>query len=194
MIVSRAVRVVVLAALTFVAAASRPAGAARLKALEASGPYPLLREKLKLFGQFVGDWRCTVVTVNPDGSKQPPNKCEWHWGWILGGRGIQDVWIVPSADAGANPIEFGTTVRIYDSRQDVWHCVFLGAIKNNVVVLTARQVGTEIVLETANDQGRVGQWIFSEITEKSFQWRSQVSFDNGKTWHIGQEMSVWRER
>jgi hypothetical protein len=181
-------------ALTFAGLALHPAAAAQLKGLEAPGPFPPLRDKLQLFGQFVGDWRCTVVMVNPDGSKQPPNNCEWHWGWILEGRGIQDVWIVRPADGGANPIEFGTTVRIYDAKHDVWHCVFLGSVKNNVVVLTARQVGNEIVLETGNDQGRVGQWVFSAVTDKSFRWRSQVSFDGGKSWHVGQEMNVWRER
>lgn len=120
----------------------------------------------------------------------------WRWGWILEGRAIQDVWIVhPNSNRpDATPVEYGTTVRVYDPKIDAWHCVWVGPIKNNLGVFTARQVGKEIVLETASDQGRVGQWIFSDITEKSFRWRAQGSGDGGKTWHVIQEITVRRKR
>jgi len=54
-----------------------------------------------------------------------------------------------------------------------------GPIKNNFAVFTARQKGTD-VLEAPNEQGRVGQWIFSNITENSFHWRAQSSGDDAK--------------
>src|ERR1051325_6768046 len=90
-------------ALTFMTA--QLGSAAKLKGLEASGPYPPLRDKLALFGRFVGDWQCTMVMINQDGSKQPPKNCEWHWGWFLEGRAIQDFWIVHAADPGGEPFE-----------------------------------------------------------------------------------------
>src|SRR4029450_1295065 len=142
------------------------------KGLAAVGPYRGLRDKLMLFGQFVGDWDCEVVAVNPDGSKQEANKCKWHWGWVLEGRAIQDVWIVhPKSDQPRlNSIEYGTTLRVYDPKLDTWHCVWAGPIKNSFAVFEARQKGTEIMLETPNERGRVGQWIFSDITQNSFHW------------------------
>src|SRR6266699_2325914 len=118
-----------------------------LQGLHASGPLQSLADKLRLFGQFVGDWDCEEWAVNPDGSKQSSNQCEWHWGWILGGRAVQDVWIVhPKGKPDTQPVEHGTTIRVYDPKLDAWHCVWIGPIKNNFVTFTAKQVRKEIVL------------------------------------------------
>ena len=50
---------------------------------------------------------------------------EWRFGWILGGRAIQDIWIVPAPrrlPAGRpRPIGYGTTVRVYDAGLKAWH-------------------------------------------------------------------------
>jgi hypothetical protein len=64
-------------ALALMTSIAAPALTQTLKGLAAVGPYPSLRDRLMLFGQFVGDWECEVVAVNRDGSKQEPNKCEW---------------------------------------------------------------------------------------------------------------------
>jgi hypothetical protein len=167
-----------------------------LKGLQASGPLQGLGDKLRLFGQFVDDWECEEWAVNADGSKQIPNQCEWHWSWILDGRAVQDVWIVHpnGGKPDAPPVEHGTTIRVYDPKIDAWHCFWIGPVKNNFVALTAKQIGKEIVLETGNDQGRVGQWIFSDITRDAFHWRGQGSSDGGKTWHVLQEMNVRRKK
>ena len=51
---------------------------------------------------------------------------EWHFGWALEGRAIQDVWIVPPrgelrhGDAAANVNSYGTTLRVYDPDIDAW--------------------------------------------------------------------------
>jgi hypothetical protein len=166
-----------------------------LRGLQASSPLPGLADKLRLFGQFVGDWEYEEWAVNPDGSKQTPNQCEWHWGWILNGRAVQDVWIVhPNGKPDAAPVEHGTTILVYDPKIDAWHCAWVGPVKNNFVTFIARRVGKEIVLETPNDQRRMGQWIFSDITSNSFHWRGQGSSDGGKRWHIFQEMNVRRKK
>src|SRR5438067_1641771 len=52
-------------------------------------------DKLTLFGQFVGAWDVDVVNHNPDGTTQTVN-AEWHFGWILEGRAVQDVWQAPT--------------------------------------------------------------------------------------------------
>ncbi len=51
---------------------------------------------------------------------------EWHFGWALEGRAVQDVWIVPPrgelrrGDAAANVNSYGTTLRVYDPDIDAW--------------------------------------------------------------------------
>ena len=63
-------------------------------ALQASGPHPDLVKELMVFGQFVGAWNVDVTTIAPDGTKKEL-KGEWHFGWVLQGRAIMDVWTAP---------------------------------------------------------------------------------------------------
>jgi hypothetical protein len=163
-----------------------------LAGLQASGPLPGLAEKLRLFGQFVGDWELDSVITKPDGSKLA-GKGEWHFGWVLEGRAIQDVFILraPDAKAGTPAASYGTTLRIYDPKIDGWRVVYASAMAGTLETFVARQIGDEIVLEP-KDGGPMYRWIFSEITPSSFHWRSVGSPDGGKTWHVFQEVSVRR--
>src|SRR5438874_12763366 len=61
-----------------------------IKGLGADGPFPELKEKLMLFGQFAGDWELDARYTLPDG-RNTTAKGEIHFGWILSGRGVQDV-------------------------------------------------------------------------------------------------------
>jgi uncharacterized protein DUF4440 len=163
-----------------------------IRGLGASGPTPELAQKMMLFGQFVGDWECDVVLIQPDGSKVN-GSCEWHFGWVLQGRAIQDVFIAHYPDAGSDERSStcGTTVRWYDSKADVWQIRWINARQNVTHTFTARQIGTEIVLD-GTDTPHSHRWVFFEVTPQSFHWRSEDSLDGGKTWKIGQEMSVHR--
>ncbi|TIL41051.1 MAG: hypothetical protein E5Y87_03330, partial [Mesorhizobium sp.] len=51
---------------------------------------------------------------------------EVHFGWVLEGRAIQDVWILPARNTGAQSSLgkwsfYGTTLRVYDPGIDAWH-------------------------------------------------------------------------
>jgi hypothetical protein len=50
--------------------------AQEIRGLGASGPTSELAQKMMLFGQFVGDWECDVVLIQPEGSKIN-GSCEW---------------------------------------------------------------------------------------------------------------------
>lgn len=63
-----------------------------IESLQANAPLTDLAEKLQLFGQFVGSWDAKVFNYKPDGSTQIL-QAEWHFGWVLEGRAVQDVWI-----------------------------------------------------------------------------------------------------
>jgi hypothetical protein len=164
-----------------------------IRSLDASGPAPEWAAKLLLFGQFVGDWECDVVLMKPDGSKIK-GTCEWHFGWTLEGRAIQDVWIAryegaePKTAAGT----YGTTLRWYDPKADLWHVLWVNARENSTHAFTAREAGSEIVLDGQDSPNHPYRWIFSQITPQSFHWRSASSPDGGKTWIVGQEMNVRR--
>lgn len=164
-----------------------------LKGLGAEGPDPALKEKLKLFGQFVGDWEIHSEWFQPDGTTVK-GKGEIHFAWILKGTAIQDVWLggIDNPPPGLPRTAFGTTVRFYDPKMDAWQIVWVEPLALVIQTFTARQVGNEIVMEGKNQEGASERWIFSEITPRSFQWRAEASHDNQKTWQLLQKVSSRR--
>lgn len=94
------------------------ADSAAIEALRADGPHPEHREQLMLFGQFVGEWLLDVSFYEADGSLQRRYLADWMFSWILRGKAIQDVLVVPSREERVNnpdiPVKSGTTLRYYD--------------------------------------------------------------------------------
>jgi hypothetical protein len=114
---------------------------------------------------------------------------------VLDGMGVQDVWIGPSraqlAD-GAEPDEYGSSIRFYDPQARTWKVAWHGPGNGNLRTFTAGPVGDEIVLEGSTNDGRPMRWIISEITDTSYHWRSVASDDGGATWQLREEAEVHR--
>ncbi len=165
----------------------------RIRGLGADAPDPAFREKLALFGRFVGDWTGEAVFVQPDGREVPGGKGEVHFNWILGGRAIQDVWMYEDPKS-RRMVPAGTTVRFYHPEEDAWRSVWVSPMQGAVLAFTGREVDDEIVLETDAGGGRWERWIFFEIRPDSFRWREEVSRDDGRTWSIQQRYHLERER
>ncbi len=154
--------------------------------LAADGPLEEYVDKLATFGQFVGSWDIDGIWYQPDGSPRT-GKGEWHFDWILGGTGIQDVLFA----SGAPRHQFGSTYRCYDKTIDAWHLTWMQPASGEFVNLIGRQLGENVVCETADTQPR-RRWSFTEITPNSFHWLGEVSHDNGATWFLEQEMKAAR--
>jgi hypothetical protein len=60
-----------------------------IEGLGAKGPDPSLKEKLMLFGQFVGDWDIIEARYLQADGIWVKMEGEVHFGWILGGTAIQ---------------------------------------------------------------------------------------------------------
>jgi hypothetical protein len=164
----------------------------RITGLGASGPLPELADKLLLFGQFVGDWEILEDrNFQSDGSEKVLEG-ELHWGWILDGRAVQDVWMFYDREAG-RMVPYGTTVRFYDPGIDAWHSVWLTPEGRTVLAFIGRKVEDEIVLEGKNSEGDLLKWIFSEIAPNSFSWRGEKSRDAGKSWTLTETMKIRRK-
>ena len=169
---------------------------AMIEALRSDGPQPQLAPKLQLFGQFVGSWDVEIINYKPDGSQEVVQG-EWHFGWVLEGRAIQDVWIAPKRSLRDTPGtvigDYGATLRFYDPKIDGWRSTWIGPLKGYVLPFIARPVGDEIVLEGSFESGESRKWIFSEITSESFKWRALESNDGWLTHRKVQEMSARRQ-
>ena len=163
-----------------------------IKGLGAEGPFPELKEKLRLFGQFVGDWEMDARYPQPDGTEIKA-KGEIHFGWILNGRGVQDVWMGKDQRTG-RAIPSGTTIRYYEPKIDAWHSIWISPKQGIVQSFVARKEGEEIVLRGETKEGYSEHWIFSEITPASFRWRAVESRDKERTWTVTEEMHACRSK
>lgn len=54
-------------------------------------------DAVQMYDWLVGSWDVTVTDFPEDGTKHQ-HQGEWHFSWVLEGRAIQDVWIVPTVD------------------------------------------------------------------------------------------------
>jgi hypothetical protein len=164
-------------------------------ALHADGPNPVGEAELMQFGRFVGSWDLDVVYYDEEGKVRRRTPGEWHFGWVLEGRAIQDVWIVPPRRdrprVGPPPGEYGMTLRFYDAAIGAWRSTWHGPVNGIVWPFIARATGDEMVLERRAD-GMIERWIFGSIEPDAFHWRSVKSTDEGVSWHLQQEMFATR--
>jgi hypothetical protein len=168
-----------------------------LDALGADGPAPDRAGKMDLYGRFVGSWDLDVTQIADDGSERR-RKGEWHFGWALEGRAVQDVWIVPSrgelrrGDAAANVNSYGTTLRVYDPRIDAWQIQWTDPVTQNFLGMIGREQGRDIVQLGTRPDGHLVRWKFSEITPNSFRWTGEISDDAGANWRLHVEFTARR--
>jgi hypothetical protein len=168
-----------------------------LNALGANGPAADRAGKMGLYGRFVGSWDLDV-TQFPDSGVRRQRKGEWHFGWTLEGRAIQDVWIVPPrgelrhGDATTNANSYGTTLRVYDPRIDAWQIQWTDPVTLNFLHMIGRPHGDDIVQLGARPDGKPVRWSFSEITHDSFHWRGEISDDEAATWRLNVEFLARR--
>jgi hypothetical protein len=143
-----------------------------------------------LYGRFVGSWDVLSTQFTPDGRRME-RRGEWHFSWVLGGSGIQDVLF----EVGAPAHKYGTTLRCYDASIDAWHITWMMPSGGEFVNLIGRQVGDRIVQEgKAVPNGPLQRWTFSSITDDAFLWRGESSSDGGQTWSLDQLVEARRRR
>ncbi len=158
--------------------------------LNAEGPNEKDKEKLMLFGQFVGDWDILECRFRRDDGTWDTTHGELHWGWILNGKAVQDVWKGVAGEEH-EPADLGTTVRFYSLDLDAWHSIWISPTQDRVLNFVGRKVDEEIVLEAKDTKGKVLHWIFYDITADQFKWRAEESSD-GVSWQKTEEMLIRR--
>jgi hypothetical protein len=172
-------------------------GAAMIEALQADGPLAEHADKLMQFGRLVGSWDIDGRHFDEDGNVTTSESGEWHFGWVLEGRVIQDVLISPPRERRepGQPLKaYDTTIRAYDPRIDGWRVTFVAAVRGATVNLIAREHGDEIWLEGPSPHGGLFRWTFSEFSDERVRWQGFVSRDEGRTWLRDEEIILRRRR
>ena len=157
------------------------------KVLLSNGPSDIQGNR-DLFAPFVGSWDLEVVWYEGKNAVRR-SRGEWHFAWVLNGRAIQDVWIVPplaEQQSGAAPYEYGTSLRFPDADGKFWHSTWHGPVRNMVAVFQARRVGDEIVLDRQNQGDNRSRWVFYDIESDRFRWRNEETDGTTERWSIVQ--------
>jgi hypothetical protein len=153
-------------------------------ALHSDGPAPDRADKMSLYGWLIGTWDMDAVIHMDDGAKHN-GRGEIHFGWVLEGRAIQDVWSLPG-------IFYGTTLRIYDPQIDAWHILWSDPLRQFYTRQIGRARGRDIVQDGKDDTGALVRWSFTAITPDSFRWLGERSRDSGASWQLQAEFSARR--
>ena len=117
--------------------------------LVSDGPHPDLAPDDRIFEPFIGSWDLVVTWYDGDRVTRTLDG-EWHFGWVLEGRAVQDVWIVPrrgQRHAGAEPYEYGTSLRFPDPSVGGWRSTWIGPVQRSVRTFVARREGGDVVLD-----------------------------------------------
>ena len=161
--------------------------------LHNSVPDEALRAELQTFGRFIGSW---ALEWSRPGDPDAPVGVhgELHFGWVLGGRAVQDVWIVPADGTAERPFGFhGSTIRFFDRDRGVWRSTWIEPVNARVRTFIGREVGDEIHL-VSTDAEPFLRWRFTEITPDRFVWLGEFSDDEARTWRLEERMVANRRR
>ncbi len=167
--------------------------------LSAPGRSPEIDESDDVYGWLVGSWDLDVVHYKGIHVASRNIKAEAHFGWVLEGRAIQDVWIMPRSsdrrqDSDRTNNFYGSTLRVWDPAARGWRIRWMNPVTGHEERQTGRKVGDQIVQLGARADGTPTRWRFTEITADSFHWIGEVLEADGRTWKMEGEFRARRRR
>src|SRR5262245_13041627 len=140
-------------------------------ALGAACRSPEIPEAMDAYGWLIGSWEIDLLGYD-DEDNVIHTTGEAHFGWVLQGRAVQDVFINPrrserEPDSPKFANWYGTTIRIYDPSIRAWRANWFNPHDGVRAELIGRRNGNEIVQEGKFADGTPIRWTFSEITNDS---------------------------
>lgn len=154
-----------------------------MQALAATGRAPEIPPEADLYGWLEGSWKLDVLHYAAD-VRDRNIQGEAHFGWVLEGRAVQDVWIM-KAENIVNT--YGTTLRVWDAALQAWRVTWTNPISGRRDELIGRRHGSDIVQIGAHADGTPIRWIFTGITADSFRWIGEALNPDGATWKLEAE-------
>src|SRR5262252_1501723 len=149
-----------------------------LSSLTADGRSPEIPESEDIYGWLVGSWTLEVLDYESNGHVRRSEGAV-HFGRVLEGRAVQDVWIMPG--------RYGTTLRVWDASICAWRVTWINPASGRRNELIGRRIGADVVQVGTHPDGTPIRWIFTGITAGSFRWTGEALETDGKTWRLEAE-------
>jgi len=167
--------------------------------LAAAGRSREIPESADAYGWLIGSWELDVRRYAGVDVAAHRLKGEAHFGWVLEGRAVQDVWIMPrlserTADLGKTLNMYGTTLRVWDPSIEAWRITWMNPAGDHYEQQLGRRSGKDVVQIGTRPNGTPTRWRFTEITLDSFHWLGEALERDGKTWKLEGEFLARRMR
>lgn len=166
-------------------------------ALAASGRAAEIPEAADAYGFLVGDWELDVLHYWGQNVAARGIKGEVHAGWVLEGRAVQDLWIMPPRVNRTGPLDqqmnmYGTTLRAWDATLKAWRITWSNPAENHFEQQMGRKSGNDVVQLGTRADGTTTRWRFTEITPDSFHWLGEALQPDGLSWRLEGEFRARR--
>jgi hypothetical protein len=167
--------------------------------LGAPGRAAEIPESADAYGWLVGSWELDVCRYWATDVSSLGIKGEAHFGWVLEGRAVQDVWIMPRrADRGAKLDKtrnmYGSTLRVWDPSIEAWRITWRNPAGDHHEEQIGRRSGNDVVQIGTRNDGTPTRWTFTEIAADSFHWLGEALATDGRTWILEGEFLAARTR
>jgi len=147
-----------------------------------------------VYGWLLGNWELDVLHYLND-VRQLGLKGHAHFMWVLEGRAIQDLWILPRNVNVAEPHKtvssIGTTLRVWEPSSQTWSVTWINPTTGARDELRGRRIDDDIVQLGHHRDGTPIRWMFTEITSNSFRWTGEAMNDDG-SWRLEAEFVARR--
>jgi hypothetical protein len=165
--------------------------------LAAPGRSPEIPESADIYGGLIGSWELEVLHYKAVGVSSLGIKGEVHFGWVLEGRAVQDVWIMPrrterTVQTHKTNNMYGTTLRVWDPATHAWLIRWINPVTGHLEEQIGRRAGNDIIQVGARLDGTPTRWRFTEITGDSFHWIGESLDPDGQTWRLEGEFRAKR--
>jgi hypothetical protein len=170
-----------------------------LAALAAHGRSPEIPESADAYGWLIGSWELDVNRYWALDVTARRIKGEAHFGWVLEGRAVQDVWIMPRRSDRPGTLDktmnmCGTTLRVWDPTIQAWRISWRNPAGDHHEDQIGRRSGDDVVQIGTRHDGTPTRWTFTEITPDSFHWLGEALESDGRTWRLEGEFRAVRRR
>lgn len=133
---------------------------------------------------IIGKWDCATRFLNPKGEYKEGHAV-WTGSYILDGWAIQDLW----ASEGPKGTFYGLNIRSFNKKTGKWDNRWLPQGTLEWKYFESHLDGDSMVMIGGEGTDSRGPFVdrntFFDITENSWHWRKDRSWDGGKTWFEG---------